>query len=157
MNPDLSIGQKWFESKDWKAFDFQKKTWSAYLKGKSGLLNAPTGSGKTYALWLGVVMEYLQSNQKSTGLQVIWVTPLRALAKDIQRAMQDVCDDLNTGWEVGLRTGDTTQKERTKQNKSMPAAIVTTPESIHVLLAQKESEKIFKNIKAIIIKFIIFP
>lgn len=151
MNPDLSIGQKWFESKNWTAFNFQEKTWSAYLKGKSGLLNAPTGSGKTYALWLGVVMEHLQSNQKSTGLQVIWVTPLRALAKDIHRAMQEVCDDLNTGWEVGLRTGDTTQKERTKQNKSMPAAIVTTPESIHVLLAQKESEKIFKNVKAIII------
>jgi ATP-dependent Lhr-like helicase len=96
-------------------------------------------------------MEHLQSQQKSTGLQVIWVTPLRALAKDIQRAMQEVCEDLATGWEVGLRTGDTSQKERTRQSKSMPAALVTTPESIHVLLAQKGSDKIFQNVKAIII------
>ncbi|MFT6053711.1 MAG: ATP-dependent Lhr-like helicase [Roseivirga sp.] len=151
MKVNLSIAESWFQSKGWNAFDFQKEAWNAYLEGKSGLLNAPTGSGKTYALWLAVVMEHLQSQQKSTGLQVIWVTPLRALAKDIQRAMQEVCEDLETGWEVGLRTGDTSQKERTRQSKSMPAALVTTPESIHVLLAQKGSDKVFQNVKAIII------
>lgn len=151
MKIDLAPALNWFANKDWQAFEFQKKTWQAYLSGKSGLLNAPTGSGKTYALWLAAVLEQFHSAEKHIGLQIIWVTPLRALAKDIQEAMQQVCDDMGIGWQIGLRTGDTPQKERSKQQKSMPAALVTTPESIHVLLAQKSSYQTFDQLKAIIV------
>ncbi|MEM6736822.1 MAG: DEAD/DEAH box helicase, partial [Bacteroidota bacterium] len=56
----IDIAEKWFKSKGWKVFDFQKKTWKAYLNGKSGLLNAPTGSGKTYALWIPAALEFLK-------------------------------------------------------------------------------------------------
>jgi len=148
---DLSAAENWFQSKGWTSFPFQRETWEAYLQGKSGLLNAPTGSGKTYAIWLACVIEALLAPKKTKGLQIIWVTPLRALAKDIQAAMQEVCDDLDLGWNIALRTGDTTQAERQRQKKQMPEAMVTTPESIHVLLAQKDAAKTFGTVKAVIV------
>jgi len=143
--------QNWFEKNSWQAYDFQKETWTAILDGKSGLLNAPTGSGKTYAIWVGFVLQALQHKKKQTGLQIIWVTPLRALAKDICRNMQLACDAMGLDWEVGLRTGDTSQKERAAQKKRMHQALVTTPESIHVLLAQKDAPKIFKSLKMVVV------
>lgn len=151
MSQDISIAEGWFKDKGWTAFPFQKETWHAYLDGKSGLLNAPTGSGKTYAIWLGCVLEALANPGKVKGLQIIWVTPLRALAKDICSAMNEVNDDLNMGWDIALRTGDTSQSERQRQKRSMPQTIVTTPESIHVLLSQKDAPKTFANVKAVIV------
>jgi ATP-dependent Lhr-like helicase len=148
---DLSPALNWFNSKGWQAFDFQQQCWNAYLHGKSGLLNAPTGSGKTYAIWLGCVLQALQNPKKAKGLQVVWVTPLRALAKDIHSAMTTCCREMGLDWEIGLRTGDTSQKERQAQTKNMPQALVTTPESIHVLLAQKNAPKTFANLKAVIV------
>lgn len=141
----------WFHAQDWQAYAFQQETWEAILNGQSGLLNAPTGSGKTYAVWLGCVLQALQEKKPQRGLQVIWVTPLRALAKDICRNMQKACDAMGLDWEVALRTGDTTQKQRAAQKKNMPQALVTTPESIHVLLAQKEAPKTFKNLKMVVV------
>lgn len=147
---DLSPAENWFDSKGWKSFPFQREAWVAYLDGKSGLLNAPTGSGKTYALWMGCVLEALQLPAKK-GLQIIWVTPLRALAKDIQAAMQQVSDDLELGWDIALRTGDTSQAERQRQKRQMPQAIVTTPESIHILLSQSDAKKTFGTVRAVVV------
>ena len=148
---DLSLAENWFKAKGWVSFPFQRETWTAYLNGKSGLLNAPTGSGKTYALWMGCVLEALQKPTKTRGLQVIWVTPLRALAKDIQAAMQEVSNDLDLGWTISLRTGDTSQAERQRQKRQMPEAIVTTPESIHILLSQQDAKKTFGTVRAVIV------
>jgi len=150
----IAIGEQWAHSKGWEVFDFQKKTWKAFLDGKSGLLNAPTGSGKTYALWVPAALEFLVNNEKhevTPGVQVLWVTPLRALAKDIQTAMQTFCDDLDLRWKVGLRTGDTPTSERQKQKKSAPQALVITPESIHILLSQSDYPHYFKDIRAIVV------
>lgn len=151
---ELKPGYDWFDSKKWKPFPFQEEAWKAYLGGKSGLLNAPTGSGKTYAIWMPCVMEFLRDHKPeevTPELRILWVTPLRALAKDIRRAMQEVCDDLDLRWEVGLRTGDTSTSERQKQKKSAPQALVITPESIHILLSQSDYPNYFKNLKAIIV------
>ena len=150
----IQLGEKWVQSKGWELFDFQKKTWEAYLSGKSGLLNAPTGSGKTYALWVPAALEFLKENEiqdVKPELQILWVTPLRALAKDIQNAMQSFCDDLDLRWKVGLRTGDTPTSQRQKQKKSAPQALVITPESIHILLSQSDYPNYLKNIRAIIV------
>ncbi len=79
--------ENWFSAKKWKAFPFQKQTWKAYLSGKDGMLNAPTGSGKTYTMGLGILTEYLEnqdSKDHQTGIQAIWITPIRALAKEIE-------------------------------------------------------------------------
>ena len=149
----FQVVEDWFLSKSWKSFEFQRKTWKAYLSGKSGLLNAPTGSGKTYALWIPCVLEFLRNHEPHDvrpEVQVLWITPLRALAKDIQSAMQTFCDDLDIRWKVGLRTGDTTTSERQKQKKSAPQALVITPESLHVLLSQSDYPNYLKNVKRII-------
>ncbi|MEQ8583181.1 MAG: ligase-associated DNA damage response DEXH box helicase [Marinoscillum sp.] len=154
MEGELEPAHSWFKSRGWEPFAFQKETWQAYLSGQSGLLNAPTGSGKTYALWIPCILEFLRDHHPSEvtpELRILWVTPLRALAKDIQRAMQTVCDDMGLRWTVGLRTGDTTTTERQRQKKIAPQALVITPESIHVLLSQSDYPNFFKGVKAIIV------
>ncbi|MFY0606689.1 MAG: ligase-associated DNA damage response DEXH box helicase [Cyclobacteriaceae bacterium] len=150
----LIAGEKWFDSKGWKVFKFQRDTWNAYLSGKNGLLNAPTGSGKTYALWMACICDHLNSKVQESNhaaLKVLWVTPLRALAKDIQRAMQEACDDFGLGWQVGLRTGDTSSTQRQQLKKKPPQALVITPESIHILLSQSDYPNYFKDLKAVIV------
>ncbi|WP_258103664.1 ligase-associated DNA damage response DEXH box helicase [Marinoscillum sp. MHG1-6] len=149
----IQIGKDWFTSRGWKAFPFQEECWNAYLEGKSGLLNAPTGSGKTYALWIPCILEFLRDHDKANvtpGVRVLWVTPLRALAKDIHRAMQEVCDELDLRWTIGLRTGDTTATERQSQKKKAPQALVITPESLHVLLSQTDYPNYLKGIQVVI-------
>lgn len=147
---------QWYKRHHWAPFDFQKKTWDAFLAGKSGLVNAPTGSGKTFAIWIPAVLDLLEKenfdfNKTPHGLQIIWVTPLRALAKDIQKALKNFCDELNLNWQIELRTGDTPTSQRTKQLKKSPTCLITTPESLHILFSQKESINFFKNVKTIVI------
>ena len=152
----ISIAESWFQSKNWKSFPFQQKTWKAFLDGKHGLLNAPTGSGKTYALWIPIVLQYLKDNpnyrtKHQKGLKAIWITPLRALSVEIHQAAQRFADDLGTGLTVGIRSGDTTQSERAKQKRQMPDLLITTPESLMLLLASKGYDRIFKDLTAIVV------
>ena len=152
----LAIAENWFNQQGWKPFPFQKKTWDAYLKGKNGLLNAPTGSGKTYSLWVPIVLEYLKQNpdyktKPQKGLKAIWITPLRALSVEIAQAATRFAEETNSGLTVGIRTGDTSQKERAAQKKSMPDLLITTPESLHLLLSSKNYPKLFKNLNAIVV------
>ncbi|MEO1023360.1 MAG: ligase-associated DNA damage response DEXH box helicase [Bacteroidota bacterium] len=152
-----SVVNEWFSSKGWNTFPFQEECWNRVLSGKNGLLNAPTGSGKTYALWMPNVIRWVDQHpdtytQKTkNGLRVLWVTPLRALAKDIQSAIQTSLNEMNIPWEVGRRTGDVSTAEKQKQNRRMPEVLLTTPESIHVLLAQKDNIRHFRNLDAIVI------
>ncbi|XOV94018.1 MAG: ligase-associated DNA damage response DEXH box helicase [Bacteroidota bacterium] len=152
MSSNTRIGLDWMLSKGWKPFQFQLDTWQAYLDGKSGLVNAPTGSGKTYALWVPCILEFLQEeNPGRSSVRVLWVTPLRALAKDIHRAMQEAAIEMEVNWEIGLRTGDTTSTERQNQKKHAPEALVITPESLHILLSQSDYPYYFRNLRAIIV------
>lgn len=152
----FTIAQDWFTGRGWKPFPFQQQTWTAFLQGKHGLLNAPTGSGKTYALWFPVVLEYIKSNpdyktKHKPGLKAIWITPLRALSVEIQQAAERVANDLGTQLTVGIRTGDTSSAERTKQKKKIPDLLITTPESMQLMLASKDYASVFKTCSAIII------
>ncbi len=103
----------WFNSKNIIPFEFQIETWREIFEGRSGLVNAPTGYGKTFSVFLGAVIQFINHNpndfqtKKSNGLQLIWITPLRALGKDLGRAMQEALEELNIPWEVGIRNGDT--------------------------------------------------
>jgi ATP-dependent Lhr-like helicase len=144
--------REWLRSKEWKLAPFQRQTMAAYLAGKSGLLNAPTGSGKTYALWLPVIARVLNAKTRpAKGVQVLWITPLRALAKDLQRNMQDACDGTGLQWQVGLRTGDLDAKARAKQKKAMPEALIITPESLHLLFAQKDGAEVLSKVHTIVV------
>lgn len=146
----------WLKAGKKKPFDFQKEAWDYYLQGYSGLVNAPTGFGKTFSLFLAVVIEGLNAqanpvdDKNSKGLQLIWITPLRSLAKDIARAMREVLLELELDWNVGVRNGDTTQAEKLQQKKNLPEVLLITPESLHLLLAQKGSSALFKNLKCIV-------
>nr|AOE05797.1 DEAD/DEAH box helicase [uncultured bacterium]CCG00794.1 DEAD/DEAH box helicase [uncultured Flavobacteriia bacterium] len=151
-----TLAKSWFKSQGWKPFPFQEESWDAFLAGKNGLLNAPTGSGKTYALWAGFVLDYIKNNPdfKTThklGLKAIWITPLRALSVEIAQAAQRFAEGMGTQLSVGIRTGDTPQAERAKQKRKMPDLLITTPESLQLLLTSKGYDKVFKSCTSIVI------
>jgi len=150
------IAQDWFASIGWKVFDFQMQTWQAYLAGKSGLVNAPTGSGKTYSLFVGAALDCLREQAIEDvgplkGLQVVWITPIRALGKEIQMSCSRAAEALGLDWDIAIRSGDTTTTERAKQWKSMPHMLITTPESLHVMMATRGYSERFASIKTIVV------
>jgi ATP-dependent Lhr-like helicase len=135
----------WFASKGWKPQKFQIETWKAYQINFQGIVNAPTGSGKTFSLAVPPLLKALETNQISTpNLKVIWITPIRALAKEIASSFEMAIEGLKLNWTVGIRTGDTNTAERAKQKKQMPNILITTPESLHVMLATKNFSEKFK-------------
>ena len=157
----MQKGQKvisdWFKTKNWEQFAFQKEMEEAFLNGFSGLLNAPTGSGKTFAMFLPFIADYINKHpedyqtRKNNGLQLLWITPLRALTNDIRKAMQSVVDDLGLPWKVASRTGDTSAKEKAELKRRQPEVLLTTPESLHIMLATKDYPKLFENLQALVI------
>lgn len=146
---------QWLASQNMQAFRFQEETWQHIINGKSGLVNAPTGCGKTYAVFLGSIIQFINKNpdnfqtKKNNGLLLLWITPLRALAKDITRAMQEVVQQLGMKWAIAMRNGDTDVAERKRQIQHLPEVLVITPESLMLLLAQKNYPSFFKNINII--------
>jgi ATP-dependent Lhr-like helicase len=149
------IGKDWFAARGWDPFEFQLEAWEAYLSGWSGLVNAPTGSGKTYSLMLPIILEFIRNNpnyrsKKHNGLQAIWITPIRALSKEIELSARRVIEGLNLGWKVGVRSGDTSVAERARQKVKPPELLITTPESLHLLLAQKGYSEFFSSLKVVI-------
>jgi len=147
----------WYKTKQWKQFQFQQEMEDAYLSGHSGLLNAPTGSGKTFALFLPFLAGYINEHpedyktRKNNGLLLLWITPLRALTNDIRKAMQSVCDDLGLPWTIGTRTGDTSTAERNALRKKLPEVLLTTPESLHLMLAQKDYPKTLQHLQVVVV------
>ncbi len=145
----------WLASRGLDPFLFQQEAWQLIHEGESGLINAPTGCGKTFAAFLGALICFINKHpgdyqQKSrNGLQLLWITPLRALAKDIGRAMEAVLADLSMNWKVGIRNGDTEMSERQKQKRQMPEVLIITPESLHLLLAQKNYPEVFRSLTMI--------
>ena len=155
-DPWIKIGRDWFEQQGWQAFPFQLDAWRAYLEGRSGVVNAPTGSGKTYALAIPILLECLRAQAQNPGygkkgLQAIWITPIRALTKEIQSAINRAAQDLGLEWEVAVRSGDTSSGARQKQKRKPPQVLVTTPESLHLLLASKGYPKFFGDLQTVIV------
>lgn len=149
-DPGQSIVGEWFASNQWVPFDFQREAWRRYHAGESGLVNAPTGSGKTYAL-LVPILEQALTLEGSFQLIAIWITPIRALAKEIEQAAQRLFDACAPQLTVGTRTGDTPSAERQRQNRKMPNLLITTPESLHLLLASKQHLRLFENLHALVV------
>jgi ATP-dependent Lhr-like helicase len=149
--------EHWFTQRGWEPFDYQREVWQAFLGGKNGLLNAPTGSGKTYALYMPMLIKWIDEHPQTyteladNGLQLLWITPLRALARDIEQALQRVVDDLDIPWQVARRTGDISSYKKQKMKKQMPEVLITTPESLHILMAQKGYKSYFTNLEAVVV------
>ena len=169
----------WFDERGWKPFKFQREAWKAVAEGRSGLLHATTGAGKTYAVWLGALMSFsafAQEGRAQTAIKkvakpkkpqtapltVLWITPMRALAADSLRALQQPLDILNAAvnnngtprfvaWSAGARSGDTAAAERSAQNQRLPTVLVTTPESLSLLLARADAREVLGSVRMVVV------
>ena len=138
----------WFAERGWTPFEFQREVWDAYLAGESGLVHAATGTGKTLAAWMGPLLE---EPSKSHGLRVVWITPLRALAADTAEQLRAPLDALGSRWRVETRTGDTPPAQRARQQRKLPEALVTTPESLTLFLTRDDVGEIFRELRLIVV------
>lgn len=190
-NPTLAAldrAREWFSARGWTPFDFQLQAWTAYLQGRSGLINAPTGLGKTLAAWMGPVAEAWAEHppaltlppppaalartpngrapdprQSAEPLRVLWLTPLRALAADtlaslLEPLTPDTDADLNSSpdrphlnWTVEMRTGDTPTALKAKQRDRLPTVLITTPESLSLLLSYPGAHSRFATLRTVIV------
>lgn len=162
-----NLAEAWFIKNGWQPFPFQKQVWKAISTGTSGMLHATTGAGKTYAVWLGALAKFANLNvpnsqtkeiQKKSKrkpiappLTVLWITPMRALAADTERALNAPMNDMGLNWTIGLRTGDTSSSERARQTKQLPTALITTPESLTLLLTRPDVAEIFATLKLVVV------
>ncbi len=150
MNPDA-----WFAGRGWTPFDFQRRVWAAMAAGASGLLHATTGSGKTHAVWLGALQRAgalgIDTHGRTPPLGVLWITPMRALAADTVRALHEPLAELAPAWTVGLRTGDTPAAERARQDRRLPTALVTTPESLSLLLTRADARERLAGVHTVVV------
>ncbi|WP_445179528.1 ligase-associated DNA damage response DEXH box helicase [Pseudomonas sp. McL0111] len=158
-SPDLA--KHWFSARGWKPFAFQKQVWAAVKRGESGLLHASTGAGKTYAVWFAALNRFAKSNPvaeptrkrqpPAEPLTVLWITPMRALAADTARALQTPVGDLHLNWSIGLRTGDTGSSERARQSRRLPTTLITTPESLTLMLARADAQTALSTLRMVVV------
>ncbi len=147
VSPDLIT--QWLTLKNWKLLPFQQEAWDQDAQGKSGLISVPTGAGKTYAAYLPALLRL--HRQAGKGIHILYITPLRALAKDLEYALKKPLEELGLPYRVEKRTGDTTATAKSKQKKSPPEILLTTPESLSLLLTDPEAASKFSRLQTIII------
>ncbi len=153
---DEPLHDLWFAQRGWVPFDFQREVWAAMAAGQSGLLHATTGSGKTYAVWFGALARASALNVTLHGanpppLGVLWLTPMRALAADSTRALKMPLDELGLNWSVGMRTGDTAAGDRARQDRRFPTVLVTTPESLSLMLTREQARAELAGVHTVIV------
>ncbi|MHC8412708.1 ligase-associated DNA damage response DEXH box helicase [Pseudomonas sp. Hz4] len=158
MGTSPNFAKQWFTARGWKPFVFQKHVWAAVKRGESGLLHASTGAGKTYAVWFGALNRYASSVEQprkrktlAEPLTVLWITPMRALAADTARALETPLHDLQIPWSVGLRTGDTSSSERARQSRRLPTTLITTPESLTLMLARADAHTALSTLRMVVV------
>ena len=145
----------WFAARGWEVFSFQEDVWRLAAGGTSGVLHAPTGTGKTLAAWLGAIARAeAVAAAAAHGPLVVWVTPLKALAADTALALEEPLRGaarLARGWSVGVRTGDSTAADRRRLRARWPTALVTTPESLSILLSLEDAHEIFADLQTVVV------
>ena len=142
---------QWFELKGWDPLPFQKRAWDAFLAGHSGLIQVPTGSGKTFAAVMGPIARMLSDSAQNSGIRLVYITPLRALSRDLALAIREPIDAMGWPLRVGIRNGDSSSSERSKQLKSPPQILITTPESLTLLISNGKAEELFGRVNTIIL------
>ena len=148
----FDTARAWFATQGWAPFPFQEDVWAAFAGGESGLLHAPTGMGKTYAAWIPpLVLGPVGTALAPPPLTALWITPLRALAADTGLALARAARTLQPHWTVDVRTGDTASSARARQNRQLPTALVTTPESLTLLQARADWRERLAHVSAVIV------
>lgn len=148
-NPKLKPIEQFFKNRGWTPFPFQRQAWEAMLNHESGLLFVPTGSGKTYAAVMGVFADFLANPRP--GLKALYITPLRALARDMELALKEPIEQEKWPIKIGSRHGDISVSARRSQFSKPPDLMLITPESLAVLISQPEGEKWLSKIETVII------
>lgn len=156
--PSQSV-DRFFQSIGWKPFRFQRSTWRAYRDGSSGLVHSATGTGKTLAVWMGPILKWLGENRnrdkwqpkRPPGLRVLWITPLRALAGDTEASLRQPIDHLGLPWRLESRTGDSKASAKARQLKRLPTALITTPESLSLMLTHEKLLEQFSQLEGVIV------
>lgn len=165
LHPSLA---SWFLQRGWSPYPFQEAAWAAWRAGRDGLIHVPTGAGKTYAAYLGPLGELMECADVESGarrpalgrraasvlpgrLSIIYVTPLRAVSRDIEKALRAPVDDLGLSIRIESRTGDTSASQRARQRTRMPEVLVTTPESLTLLLTGDDAERTFARLRVVIV------
>ena len=150
-DPILVPIQSWFERRGWSPLPFQQRSWAAYLEGRSGLIQVPTGSGKTFAAVMGPIAAMLAETGDHPGIRLLYITPLRALSRDLALAIREPITEMRWPLRVGIRNGDSSSSERSKQLKSPPQILVTTPESLTLLLSNSKAEELFRHLDTVVL------
>ena len=143
--------REWFDHQGWTPLPFQQATWEAYLEGHSGLIQVPTGSGKTFAAVMGPIARMLNEDPAPQGIRLLYLTPLRALSRDLALAMREPIKQMKWPLRVGIRNGDSSSSERAKQLKTPPQILVTTPESLTLLLSNPKAEELFSGLQTVVL------
>jgi ATP-dependent helicase Lhr and Lhr-like helicase len=143
--------EQWFAASGWQPFPFQRDVWAAFKRGESGLIHSATGTGKTLAAWLGPLIALADATEPSTALRVLWITPMRALSADTHESLLRPIEEMGLSITVGVRTGDTSSSERVRQARKMPHALITTPESLSLLLSQSHARETLSQITCVIV------
>jgi ATP-dependent helicase Lhr and Lhr-like helicase len=144
--------REWLATLGYAPFPFQEAVFDAYAEGRSGLIHAPTGMGKTYAAFLGpLLLDPSGETHSPPPLTVLWLTPLRALAQDTGLALARAAAALQPHWSVDVRTGDTAAGARARQERRLPSALVTTPESFTLLLSRPDWRERFAHVTAVVV------
>jgi ATP-dependent Lhr-like helicase len=148
----LARVRTWFASQGIAPFPFQEDVWAAWARGESGLVHAPTGMGKTWAAWLGPLAHGEPGAAAAPPpLAVLWITPLRALAADTGLALTRAAAALQPHWTIDVRTGDTASGARARQDRRLPTALVTTPESLTLLLSRADWRERFAHLTTVVV------
>ncbi len=147
--PGAMTVESWMQQRGWHPFDFQQQVWNCLQQGKSGLLHATTGTGKTLAVWGGVLAR--EAQRKPAPYTALWLTPMRALAADTARNLSEIMTSILPDWTIALRTGDSSSAERQRQERQPPTALVTTPESLSLMLSRAQAQASLGQVRYIIV------
>lgn len=142
--------QDWFTSRGWAVRRHQLEMLAAAHAGDHALLTAPTGAGKTLAGFLPTLTDLID-NPKFDGLHTLYISPLKALAVDVQRNLLTPIEEMDVPIKVETRSGDTPANRKARQRIKPPQILLTTPESLNLLLSQEDSFRLFANLKRVII------
>lgn len=140
----------WFSRRGWAVREHQLAMVAAYRKGQHALLTAPTGAGKTLAGFLPSLAELIE-RPGCAGLHTLYVSPLKALGVDVQRNLAAPIADLGLPIRVETRSGDTPANRKARQRRDPPHILLTTPESLHLLLSFPESAALFADLRRVVI------
>ncbi|KXJ58931.1 MAG: DNA ligase-associated DEXH box helicase [Alteromonas sp. Nap_26] len=148
-----SVFADWFKHKGWQLRDYQRHMLEEKDQHNSTLLIAPTGAGKTLSGFLPSLVELSQQLDKSDvkGLHTLYISPLKALTQDIHRNLLQPIEEMGLSITAETRTGDTPSHKRQRQRKKPPHILLTTPESLMLMLSYADADKLFGKLKRVII------